>query len=91
MALRVAASANSEAAQRGAESYPQELGPLLRQQERPVQRQPRSPPAGLHLPLPENRIYLGDFAYCTSAVTEARKHYRQVNGCYFCSKPCHTS
>ena len=43
------------------------------------------------LPLPENRIYRGDFAYCTSAVTEARKHYHQVNGCYFCAKPCHTS
>lgn len=43
------------------------------------------------LPLPENRIYLGDFTYCSSAVTEARKHYRQVNGCYYCAKPCHTS
>ena len=43
------------------------------------------------LPLPQNRIYLGDFASCAPAVTEARKHYRQVNGCYFCAKPCHTS
>ncbi len=43
------------------------------------------------LPQVENRIYLGDFASCAPAVTEARKHYRQVNGCYFCAKPCHTS
>ena len=43
------------------------------------------------LPIVENRIYLGDFATCYSAVTKARKHYTQVNGCYFCSKDCHTS
>ena len=38
-----------------------------------------------------NRIYLGLFSNCHPAVREARKHYTQVNGCYFCSKPCHTS
>ena len=43
------------------------------------------------LPKPENRIYLGDFSYCSLAVTEARKHYAQVNGCYFCSNACHTT
>jgi len=37
-----------------------------------------------------NRIYLGDFSNCTDAVREARKHYSQVNGCYYCSNPCHT-
>ena len=43
------------------------------------------------LPDAVNRIYLGDFSYCSQAVTEARKHYTQVNGCYYCSNACHTS
>ena len=43
------------------------------------------------LPKIENRIYLGEYYYCSSAVTEARKHYSQVNGCYFCCNSCHTT
>ncbi len=43
------------------------------------------------LPDVENRIYLGDFLSCHSAVTEARKHYTKVNGCYFCANACHTT
>ena len=42
------------------------------------------------LPEIENRIYLGQFARCGPAVTEARKHYSQVNGCYYCCRSCHT-
>lgn len=42
-------------------------------------------------PLPENRIYLGQFATCGPAVREARRYYTQVNGCYYCSNACHTS
>lgn len=42
------------------------------------------------MPEEHNRIYLGDFASCRSAVTEAKKHYSQVNGCYYCSRECHT-
>ena len=42
------------------------------------------------LPKVENRIYLGDFTTCGPAITEARKHYSQVNGCAHCSSPCHT-
>ena len=42
------------------------------------------------LPEASNRIYLGEFATCGPAVTEARKHFTQVNGCYYCSNPCHT-
>ena len=42
------------------------------------------------LPDIENRIYLGDLSSCWSAVTEAKKYYSQVNGCYYCSKTCHT-
>lgn len=42
------------------------------------------------LPDKENRIYLGEFTYCSSAVTEAKKYYTQVNGCYYCATACHT-
>lgn len=41
------------------------------------------------LPNSENRIYLGEFSNCKSAVEEARRHYNKVNGCYYCSKDCH--
>ena len=42
------------------------------------------------LPNLENRTYLGNFTSCGPAVTEARRHYTQVNGCYYCSNLCHT-
>lgn len=42
------------------------------------------------LPEEANRLYLGEFSSCSPAVTEARKHYRQVNGCFYCSRACHT-
>lgn len=43
------------------------------------------------MPAKDNRIYLGDFATCDPAVREARRHYSQVNGCYYCSNACHTT
>ena len=43
-----------------------------------------------YLPDEANRIYLGDFTSCGDAVKEAKRHYNQVNGCYYCSKACHT-
>ena len=43
------------------------------------------------LPDPDNRLYLGDFTNCRDAVKEAKKHYRQSDGCYYCSPECHTS
>jgi hypothetical protein len=43
------------------------------------------------IPKKENRIYLGNYDNCKSAVKEAKKHYSQVNGCYYCSNDCHTS
>lgn len=43
-----------------------------------------------YLPHPSNRIYLGDFISCHSAVNEAKRYYSQVNGCYYCSRDCHT-
>ena len=42
------------------------------------------------MPLERNRIYLGNFDHCRGAVREAKKHYTQVNGCYYCSNECHT-
>ena len=42
------------------------------------------------MPNVSNRIYLGKFYGCASAVVEARKHYIQVNGCAHCSEACHT-
>lgn len=43
-----------------------------------------------YLPVESNRIYLGDFTGCSAAVVEARRHYTQVNGCYYCANSCHT-
>lgn len=42
------------------------------------------------MPAPENRVYLGDFATCAPAVLQAKKYYRQSNGCYYCSRECNT-
>lgn len=42
------------------------------------------------MPYDENRKYLGNFFNCRDAVREAKKHYSQVNGCYYCSNDCHT-
>ena len=42
------------------------------------------------IPAPGNSQYLGNFESCYEAVKEAQKYYHQVNGCYYCSKPCHT-
>jgi len=43
------------------------------------------------MPDEPNRLYLGDFMSCHSAVLEAKRHYPRSNGCYYCSKECHTS
>jgi len=43
------------------------------------------------LPAPGSRLYLGLFEECFSAVAKARAYFRQVNGCYYCCRPCHTS
>ena len=44
-----------------------------------------------YLPLEANRIDLGDFNNCQDAVAAAKKHYRQCNGCWYCSRSCHTT
>ena len=43
-----------------------------------------------HMPSPQNKKYLGVFSSCHAAVREAKKYYRQSNGCYYCSNACHT-
>jgi hypothetical protein len=42
------------------------------------------------LPAARNRLYLGDFAGCASAVIAAKKHYPRSNGCYYCARACNT-
>ena len=39
--------------------------------------------------LPAERVYLGHFASCEDATLRAREQFRQVNGCMWCSLPCH--
>ncbi|MXV75367.1 hypothetical protein F4Z99_13985 [Candidatus Poribacteria bacterium] len=43
-----------------------------------------------YLPHPENRFYLGDFTSCHIAIIEALKYFSSVDGCYWCSRECHT-
>ena len=44
-----------------------------------------------YMPEKRNRKFLGMFSNCFDAVREAKKHYRQSNGCYYCSRECHTA
>jgi hypothetical protein len=44
-----------------------------------------------HMPDPKNCQYLGSFTNCADAVRDARRYYPQSNGCYYCSRDCHTS
>jgi hypothetical protein len=44
-----------------------------------------------YLPATQNRQYLGEFSSCGPAVAEAKKYYKQSNGCYYCCNACHTS
>ena len=44
-----------------------------------------------YLPELKNRHYLGEFTNCHDALKEAKKRDSKADGCYYCSKPCHTS
>jgi hypothetical protein len=44
-----------------------------------------------HLPNPENRKWLGQFASCYSALAEAKKYDSEADGCFYCCNECHTS
>ena len=39
---------------------------------------------------PNERIYLGEFSDCRDAIKEAKKHYNNVDGCFYCCVKCHT-
>jgi hypothetical protein len=41
--------------------------------------------------MPGNKTALGDHATCHSAVAAAKRIHRQSNGCYYCSRDCHTT
>jgi hypothetical protein len=44
-----------------------------------------------YLPSVLNLLYLGNFTNCQDAVKEAKKIYHRSNGCFYCSRVCHTS
>ncbi len=44
-----------------------------------------------YLPSETNRLYLGTYSTCQEAVKKAKQTYPQSNGCYYCSRICHTS
>ncbi|PKM43782.1 MAG: hypothetical protein CVV05_13045 [Gammaproteobacteria bacterium HGW-Gammaproteobacteria-1] len=43
------------------------------------------------MPAPQHQKYLGNFTNCHDAVREARKYYPSADGCFYCSKACHSS
>lgn len=43
-----------------------------------------------YMPNEENKVYLGVFSTCRSAVTKAKDTYPKSNGCFYCSNACHT-
>ena len=43
-----------------------------------------------YFPDEENAIKLGEFYSCHNAVSEAIRLNYQANGCYYCSRECHT-
>lgn len=43
------------------------------------------------LPNEANRKLLGYYSSCKAAVNKAKEYYNQVNGCYYCSRDCHTN
>lgn len=38
-----------------------------------------------------SKLDLGEFYSCEGAVMAAKRHYLQVDGCYYCSPTCHNS
>ena len=46
-----------------------------------------------YMPNNENQIDLGYHTTCREAVADAKRRWpsNRINGCYYCSNPCHTS
>lgn len=43
---------------------------------------------------PTDYSYIGDYSNCHEAVLAAKSQFpskSRINGCFFCSRPCHTS
>lgn len=40
--------------------------------------------------MPINKMHLGTFSSCRPAVESAKKVYPRADGCYWCSRECHT-
>lgn len=40
--------------------------------------------------MPSDTSYLGSFTNCKDAVRAAKKIYPTADGCYWCSRECHT-
>lgn len=49
----------------------------------------------IHGAEPANQTNLGLFANCRDAIVEAKRRFphsaSNINGCYYCANPCHTS
>jgi len=43
------------------------------------------------MPSEEHKLFLGIFPGCSGAVRKAKEYYPQSNGCFYCSKECHTT
>ena len=44
-----------------------------------------------HLPSYDHQMNLGYHDSCRGAVAKAKETYPTANGCYYCSRSCHTS
>ena len=42
------------------------------------------------LPVSEKRIFLGFLSSCNEAIAEAKKHFEEVNPCYYCCFEYHS-
>lgn len=42
------------------------------------------------VPDEKDRIFLGYFGSCKDAALEAKRYFKQCNGCYHCCFLCHT-
>ncbi len=43
----------------------------------------------IHMPRPENVVFLGVYSTCAGAVTYAKKRYPNASGCWHCARECY--
>ena len=39
---------------------------------------------------PSDNKYLGEYKKCQEAIQKAKEYYENVDGCYWCTRECHT-